>query len=533
MLPTIVHTPEIDPCWSLYTTGVCATAKPCRYSHDIDDIDAYIHRISTLPISDDYVHKSHATEDITSTSSRRITWADEDDDTAALDFPHNVLATLAELKDKYIRDFHRPCTFTSGSTSATNIDTAFDTCAEFTNYVRADFITSHFSDLVPHPVVLGNVGGSLGGSQRRDKGVHLDVSTTDHMGNSHCWTLEFIILDKLPYEAFIGSTAITGPVSDFFFSAANWARDDMYIAHEFPDANDAPEDDGPPPGLFPADYFNVLTAANLRESFAARISPEFLLHSPSIIDDLLAFESTWINDYRGLQNIPTMQIQWRDDTPAVLRSHTQRYAPALLAPAEQEFKKLMDIGFMRYSKSTFLSPLTVAPKKTAPFVRLCGNYKKANDFMINRNLRIPLVRQEINKCLPFSIFAELDWRNAYHQIPLHTDDIPRLALQTMWGNVEPLFLWEGVKSASDLMEHAKNSIFEHDDFADWTVALFDNILVLATDTNYTRVNAMVTILNSTILLDAYDVQSCVCFDLPANAIELTNTNRTQFSKFFD
>ena len=33
---------------------------------------------------------------------------------------------------------------------------------------------------------------------------------------------------------------------------------------------------------------------------------------------------------------------------------------------------------------------------------------------------------------------------------------------------------------SDLMEHAKNSIFEHDDFADWTVALFDNILVLAT-----------------------------------------------------
>ena len=168
------------------------------------------------------------------------------------------------------------------------------------------------------------------------------------------------------------------------------------------------------------------------------------------------------------------------DDVIVLRSHTQRYAPALLAPAEQEFKKLMEIGFMRYSKSTFLSPLTVAPKKTAPFVRLCGNYKKANDFMINRNLRIPLVRQEINKCLPFSIFAELDWRNAYHQIPLHTDDIPRLALQTMWGNVEPLFLWEGVKSASDLMEHAKNSIFEHDDFADWTVALFDNILVLAT-----------------------------------------------------
>ena len=60
-------------------------------------------------------------------------------------------------------------------------------------------------------------------------------------------------------------------------------------------------------------------------------------------------------------------------------------------------------------------------------VRLCGNYKGMNEFMINRNLRIPVVREEINKCLGFSVFAELDWERAYHQIRLHPEDSPRLA----------------------------------------------------------------------------------------------------------
>ena len=391
-----------------------------------------------------------------------------------------LLASFADLKAKYIKDFHRPCSLSHGEVTVPDVDTAFDTCAEYTNYVRASFLAKHFASLPLLHLELGDVGGSLGGTQRRDRGVSLDMSATDHTGLVHTWTLDFVVIDDLPYAVFIGSTAIKGPLRTFFFESLNWTNDALYLQHQFTDCDDADEDNEPPPGLFPVDYFNVLAVPDLRPILLAAVSSEYQAADPTIVDYLASFHSTWINNFAGLRNIPTLAIQWAADTPVSLRSHTQRYAPALTVTAEQEFKHLLDIGFIRYSKSTFLSPLTIAPKKTTPFVRLCGNYKKANAFMVNRNLHIPLVRQELNKCLAFSIFAELDWKNAYHQIPLHVEDSPRLALQTIWGNVEPLFLWEGVKSASDLMENAKNTIFAHDDFADWTVALFDNILILAT-----------------------------------------------------
>jgi hypothetical protein len=396
-------------------------------------------------------------------------------------FHDSFLASLAALKSRYVKDFHRPCTITGADSTVTGIDVAFDTCAEFTNYARRAFIDLHFPGLHTHRVAMGAVGGSLGGSQPREHGVTLQVAATDHLLETHSWTLDFVVLDTLPYDIFIGSTTIKSPaMRDFFFQSSNWIDNEFYVAHEFDDAQDAEEDNGPPPGLFPDDYFNLLLASELPALLREAADPDYLASDPAAIATFASYTSTWINNHTGLINIPLMKIQWADNTPAEKKTYTQKYAPDLMVKAEQEFVHLKSIGFMVDSKSLTLSPLTVAPKKTPPGVRLCGNYKGMNAFMINRNLRIPVVREEINKCLGFSVFAELDWERAYHQIRLHPEDSPRLALKTLWGNVQPIFLWEGVKSASDLMEHAKTLIFTHEDFGDWTVALFDNILICAT-----------------------------------------------------
>lgn len=252
----------------------------------------------------------------------------------------------------------------------------------------------------------------------------------------------------------------------------------MHIGHEFPDIEEAEEDDMELPGLFPIDYFCTLSVEDLGIQIRKNISDECLKAVPTIVTLMQQYVGQWVNDFKGL-NIEPLPMMWADDTPTVLRTYTGRYSPALTKVAETEFNHLMNIGFIDWSKSNFRSPLTVAPKKTAPFVRLCGNYQKANAFLRNRNLKIPIVRDEINKCKLFSIYSELDWKNAYHQIKIVPEDSARLALQTIWGTVEPKFLWEGIKSASDLMEHCKCIMFDFEDFNEWTIALFDNLLILA------------------------------------------------------
>ena len=160
------------------------------------------------------LRRSHT--DVSSPRSH-VRWRDEaptlfSPDTDNDSWDHSaLLASFADLKAKYIKDFHRPCSLSHGEITVPDVDTAFDTCAEYTNYVRASFLSKHFASLPLLHLELGDVGGSLGGTQRRDRGISLNMSSTDHTGLVHTWTLDFVVIDELPYDVFIGSTAIKGP----------------------------------------------------------------------------------------------------------------------------------------------------------------------------------------------------------------------------------------------------------------------------------------------------------------------------------
>ena len=165
--------------------------------------------------------------------------------------PVSVLS-LASLKSRFLKDFHRPCSITATDHTLNDIDVAFDKCAEFTNYARRSFVDHHFPDLHPHGVHMAAVGGSLGGSQRRDQAVNIQVTAKDNLDIPHAWSLKLVLLDNLPYDLFIGSSSIKLPeLRTFFFESRNWFQYDLYVAHSFDDSEDADEDNLPPPGLFP------------------------------------------------------------------------------------------------------------------------------------------------------------------------------------------------------------------------------------------------------------------------------------------
>ena len=74
--------------------------------------------------------------------------------------------------------------------------------------------------------------------------------------------------------------------------------------------------------------------------------------------------------------------------------------------------------FYAPSTSTIASPRVVAPKATAPFIRLCGDYRQINPFICIPQEPIPHVQQDLAKATGWKFFVDLDMTNSFHQITL-------------------------------------------------------------------------------------------------------------------
>ena len=99
--------------------------------------------------------------------------------------------------------------------------------------------------------------------------------------------------------------------------------------------------------------------------------------------------------------------------------------------------------------------------------------------MLNTQAYIPRVQYEVEKAMGFKIFLDIDMTNSFHQFPLTELSSQRLAIQSPWGLVEPIFLPEGVSPASGHLQWTMMQMFG--DFNEWSIVIFDNVLLLAHD----------------------------------------------------
>jgi hypothetical protein len=166
------------------------------------------------------------------------------------------------------------------------------------------------------------------------------------------------------------------------------------------------------------------------------------------------------------------------ELPGRLSPKARPIRPQLYANAKKEFDRLLTY-FYELSNSPIASPLVIAPKATAPFIRFCGDYREVNKYVSIPQQPIPIVQHELIKAAKFRIYVDLDMANSFHQIPLTPEFSDLLSVQTPWGLFRPKFLPEGVGPASGLLQHLVRDIFA--DFSEWTIVIFDNFLVLADD----------------------------------------------------
>jgi RNase H-like domain found in reverse transcriptase len=210
--------------------------------------------------------------------------------------------------------------------------------------------------------------------------------------------------------------------------------------------------------------------------FEAHVSPEMRSEVPELIAFLRSDECLEVflpRTWSGLKKFPPVELEFLPSMPTVIRA-----PPRNMEAAKAEFERLKKYFYVE-STSTVVSPLTVAPKATAPFIRFCIDLRVVNQYLKIPQRHIPHVQHELEKAARFRVYMDLDMTNSFHQILLGLTTSNNLSVKTPWGNYRPRFLPEGVGPASGILQEFVTKIFAG--FEEWTIIIFDNFLILAHD----------------------------------------------------
>ena len=229
-------------------------------------------------------------------------------------------------------------------------------------------------------------------------------------------------------------------------------------------------------------HFMEIDPAEARDEYRGEltdhISAEMLKACPHVMDLMRSDKALDVFaplEWNGMAVEPAT-FTVRGQLPKRLTPKARPVRPELYDAAKKEFERLRRYFYVE-SDSPIASPLVIAPKSTKPFIRFCGDYRIINDYIDIPQQPIPIVKHELLKAAQFKIFVDLDCTNSFHQIPLSPEFSDLLSVQTPWGLYRPSFLPEGVGPASGLLQYFVREAFA--DFADWTIVIFDNFLILA------------------------------------------------------
>ncbi|GBN24003.1 Transposon Tf2-8 polyprotein [Araneus ventricosus] len=116
----------------------------------------------------------------------------------------------------------------------------------------------------------------------------------------------------------------------------------------------------------------------------------------------------------------------------------RRLAPDRLKIAKSEFQNMMHLGHLRPSKSNYASPLHMVPKKGTLDWRPVGDYRALNSQTLKDKYPIPCIADFTAELHGSKIFSRIDLIKAYHQIPIHSEDIHKTAICTPFDEVTRL-----------------------------------------------------------------------------------------------
>jgi len=160
-----------------------------------------------------------------------------------------------------------------------------------------------------------------------------------------------------------------------------------------------------------------------------RINTDALSHlsdvQHSVLLDLSDECSAAFSDTPGLCPLVQHEIRVTDDF-IPKRFQAYRIPEPLKAEVAKQIKQLLDLGFIKPSKSPMVSPIVCVFKKgeggAKGDVRLCCDYRYLNRYTVGEMVPMRSTEEIIHRVGKANVITTCDCRNSYWQIPIRPED---------------------------------------------------------------------------------------------------------------
>ena len=374
----------------------------------------------------------------------------------------------------------------------------YDSGAITSSYISHNFVESNRELLSPF---LSKIDGrvKLGDNETIVAVIEeltVTVAFVDLDGTEYSAAVKFPVFPMSHLDMIIGLPQILGPFFTFFFKLLEDSRGGIVDASEFdlcnlvegeviypwsaPLEEIAPEEETiplPSANSFAIHYLTMSVEDARQEfldQFSTQVNRDMAKQCPKVFDLLREYMHVFVpTQWNGINGFDDIELEFSPDMPNSIKPPARYYNPRLMELAKSEFDRLCSYHYVP-STSPWCSPLVIASKATAPYMRFAVDCK-ANKYIRTMHTPIPNPQEAIVKMTGYKFFLDIDLKNAFHQFRLaeHTSNV--LSVQTPWGQVRPIFMPEGITPASAILQKAVASIFT--DFDDCGVIIFDNILI--------------------------------------------------------
>lgn len=176
----------------------------------------------------------------------------------------------------------------------------------------------------------------------------------------------------------------------------------------------------------------------------------------------------------------THKFEFTDNIEHDFKSKTYPVPVALREDVNQEINRMIAAGIVSASPTKFLTPLVVV-KKPDGSIRLCGDYRNLNKYIVYSKQAPEKINDLITRMHGKKYFTQLDLRASFHQVPIQPEQRKYFGFkwrnQTFTYNVTPF----GTSDSLSALLNALNCVFQDDDLDDVLFPYVDD-LVLATET---------------------------------------------------